>query len=243
MGLANLLPVRRGLRILMYHRLTEGMADPLTVKVEQFKRQLDEIQKGPFRFVSGREVSAVAKAGEAFSGKQVLVTFDDGSQSFAKWAWPVLRERKIPVVMFLPLKFVGGYNDWDQDRDPLMSADTIRQLASEGVEFAFHGWAHSNYSQMSLSDIQVDLRKARRSMMELGIPCLEALAYPYGAWPKSEESGLKELLKIEGFAWAARIGNRLNRNTSNPYFLQRFDVRGDRSHQHFLWQLRFGAGR
>ena len=44
------------------------------------------------------------------------MTVDDGLLSFYENAWPILRERKIPFILFVNTREVGAYNymDWDQ---------------------------------------------------------------------------------------------------------------------------------
>ena len=46
----------------------------------------------------------------------LLLTVDDGYQSFFLNAWPILKKRKIPFILFISTEPVGksGYMNWSQ---------------------------------------------------------------------------------------------------------------------------------
>ena len=48
--------------------------------------------------------------------EKVLLTIDDGLMSFYKNAWPILREKKIPFILFVNTENVGTFNymNWEQ---------------------------------------------------------------------------------------------------------------------------------
>ena len=63
------------------------------------------------------------------------MTIDDGLLSFYKNAWPILKERKIPFILFVNTREVGSFNymNWDQ----------IRELnESNFVEIGNHSHSH-----------------------------------------------------------------------------------------------------
>ena len=48
--------------------------------------------------------------------RKILLTVDDGLLSFYKNAWPILKEKKIPFILFVNTREVGSFNymNWDQ---------------------------------------------------------------------------------------------------------------------------------
>ena len=42
--------------------------------------------------------------------RKILLTIDDGLLSFYENAWPILREKKIPFILFVNTREVGAYN-------------------------------------------------------------------------------------------------------------------------------------
>ena len=51
--------------------------------------------------------------------RKVLITIDDGYQSFYKNAWPILKKSEIPFILFVSTREVGkkGYMSWEDIRE------------------------------------------------------------------------------------------------------------------------------
>ncbi|MDC1138658.1 polysaccharide deacetylase family protein, partial [Candidatus Pelagibacter sp.] len=51
--------------------------------------------------------------------KKILITIDDAFSSFYEFAWPYLKEEKIPFILFVSTESVGknGYMTWDQIKE------------------------------------------------------------------------------------------------------------------------------
>ena len=56
---------------------------------------------------------------EVNNKKTILITIDDGFQSFYDNAWPILKEKKIPFILFVNTREVGSFNymNWDQIKE------------------------------------------------------------------------------------------------------------------------------
>lgn len=64
-----------------------------------------------------------------FRPDAVLVTFDDAYRDFADIAWPVLRDRGIPVLLFVPTSYPGQIDRtfwWDEVYAAIASSDAGR---------------------------------------------------------------------------------------------------------------------
>ena len=51
--------------------------------------------------------------------KKILLTIDDGFLSFYENAWPYLKEKNIPFILFIATADVGksGYMNWEQIKE------------------------------------------------------------------------------------------------------------------------------
>ena len=51
--------------------------------------------------------------------KKFYLTIDDGFSSFYENAWPILKKRKIPFIIFINTETVGsnGYMNWGQIKE------------------------------------------------------------------------------------------------------------------------------
>jgi peptidoglycan/xylan/chitin deacetylase (PgdA/CDA1 family) len=83
------------LRVLTYHEV---------VDVPGFYQQMRHLSEH-YRPVSGTDVERALDGSAALPPRAVLVTFDDGYLDFADRLWPILREHRVPAVLFVPTDF------------------------------------------------------------------------------------------------------------------------------------------
>ena len=101
----------------MYHRFDEPKYPSTNVQMDIFKEQIKIIESSNAIFINpnslDKEISAIHKT------KSILLTIDDGFSSFYKNAWPYLKNKKIPFILFISTREVGknGYMTWDQIRE------------------------------------------------------------------------------------------------------------------------------
>ncbi len=83
------------LRVLMYHRVLDEAA---------FAGQMEHLAEH-HHVVSVPEVLEAYDRRRPLPPRSVLITFDDAYRDFAECAWPHLRSRKLPAVLFVPTAF------------------------------------------------------------------------------------------------------------------------------------------
>ena len=126
------------LPVLTYHRVAEPDDDHhpglISASPEGFARQMEKLGRR-FSFVGLDMVLARAAGGPAIPPRALLITFDDAYRDFAESAWPVLRARGIPVVLFVPT----GFPDrplafwWDRLYGALIQTQRTDPLDTGGV--------------------------------------------------------------------------------------------------------------
>ncbi len=101
---------RNILRVLTYHRVDEPHAHPylypglISATPENFAQQLSFLAKN-YQVLSISEVLEVLCNKDSLPPRTVLLTFDDAYQDFADNAWPILKQFKLPVTLFVPTAF------------------------------------------------------------------------------------------------------------------------------------------
>lgn len=96
--------------VLTYHRVDQPEANPhltpglLSATPEAFDDHLQSLTSR-HRFVSLEEVLEACAGGTPLPPRALLVTFDDAYRDFAQHAWPILRRRGVPVVLFVPTAY------------------------------------------------------------------------------------------------------------------------------------------
>ena len=251
-----LLPTKKGLRVLMYHRISsesdsKNLPDDLWVTQSSFRRQLEWIlSQGLLPIRLSELESSLASSNPVFPQGRVLITFDDGYRDNLEWALPVLKALGIPAVIFLVPAFIEEANRGDEPGKYLNRADLDSLKESGLIEFAIHSYEHVNYRDLAISSpekLESDVVKAHEYLKQQGIPYVPALAYPYGAIPKNDQSALERMLLIlreKGIRLAFRIGNRVNEGAMNaPLLVERIDIKGSDSFQVFKIKVKKGRAK
>ena len=164
-----------GILSLMYHRFNESKYPSTNIQMDIFKNQIKIIKKSNYVF------SDPSKFNKKFQtpkkNKEILITIDDGFESFYLEAWPHLKKNKIPFILFISTEPVGkrGYMTWDQ----------IKEVEIEKFAFIGHHSHTHNYLIDGTNDKFIeDIKKANKIFLkELGyIPNL--FSYPFGEYSK-----------------------------------------------------------
>lgn len=142
----------RSLAIIGYHEITarkdQAVIPDYAVTDKQFELHLSWLQKNGYHFVS---VSQIIKAKEGkykTSDQTCLLTVDDGYQSFYQYAYPIIKKRKIPVVMSVVGSWLETKNntlvqfgDDQLERKKLLSWDELKTMQNSGyVEIGDHSY-------------------------------------------------------------------------------------------------------
>ena len=116
--------------------------------------------------------------------REVLVTFDDAYDSFAAHAFPELRARGFPVVLFVIAGFVGRRSGWDLPLPGRRAAHldwaALRDLVCAGVEIGSHTMTHRDLRRLTVAELSRELAGSRRQLEDvLGVE-VRAVSYPFG---------------------------------------------------------------
>ena len=106
-----------GILSIMYHRFEENKYPSTNIKIDDFKKHIDLIEKSKFEFISHNEFETAINSKNL--KKKILLTIDDGFSSFYNNAWPILKQKKIPFIIFINTETIGsnGYMNWSQIKE------------------------------------------------------------------------------------------------------------------------------
>lgn len=202
--------------VLTYHHIDPNQAGP-TITPELFKSHLDALQTNKYNVISMEKYLQFARTGEPIPPNAVVITFDDGYESFHTYAYPELKKRGFPATNFIVVKSTDIVNPAAL---PHLTWDQMREMKKNGMSFYSHTYnqhrmmntAKAGNPQPILANpvylpgpdrvetpaeyqtrIREDLALAERRLRdELGEqPRL--LAYPYGAYNETVVKIGKEL--------------------------------------------------
>jgi poly-beta-1,6-N-acetyl-D-glucosamine N-deacetylase len=139
--------------VLTYHDVrddvgTEGDHDPDAINTDHLIAHFDWLKANGYHVVSLEQVVQASRGGPALPDHAVLLTFDDGLESFYTRVYPLLRAYNYPAVSALVGSWIDmpagqqmAYNGAQCTRDCFMSWDQVREIQKSGlVEFASHTW-------------------------------------------------------------------------------------------------------
>ena len=240
-----LLPPKRGLPILMYHKVSDGHTDGLTVTKAKLEEQFCFIRKNGYRTLFFSELAGLAASGKPLPRKSLVITFDDAYESFLSLAFPLLEKYDLKATLFIPAAYIGKTNVWDHGSDPIMSAAQLRQsLEGNRVELGLHSFNHKNYREMTTAEMKEDLQCCMLALRDDNLPFVPVLAYPYGGYPRKNKlllAQMKDMFREVNLRFALRIGNRINSfPIKEKYELKRIDIKGTDSFFTFRIKLRKG---
>ena len=195
----------------MYHRFEENKYPSTNIKINDFKKHLEIIENEQITFVNPKNFET-----EIFKNKlkrKVLLTIDDGFLSFYNNAWPILKDKKIPFILFVNTREVGsfGYMNWEQ----------IRKISEEDfVKIGNHSHTHDYLVDKKKEVILNDIKKSIIIFKEKLGKNSEFFSYPFGEYSLE----FKKIIKSLGFKYAFGQHSGVIDETKDLYSLPRFPI-------------------
>ncbi len=200
-----------GLISLMYHRFEENKYPSTNTKILNFKKQLEIIQKNNIKFINPKNFENEIKNNK--KQRKILLTIDDGFLSFYDNAWPILKEKKIPFILFISTREVGSFNymNWEQ----------IKEISKENfVEIGNHSHTHEYLVDESNEIIKADIVKSINIFKKKLGKNSNFFSYPFGEYSEN----FKNIIKSLGFKYAFGQHSGVIDDTKNFFELPRFPI-------------------
>ena len=200
-----------GIITIMYHRFEENKYPSTNIKIVDFVKHLEMIKQNEIKFINPSNFEDELKNNK--KQRKVLITIDDGYQSFYKNAWPILKKSEIPFILFVSTREVGkkGYMSWED----------IREINKyDFVEIGNHSHSHDYLIDFTEVDIKDDLKKSISIFKDqLGKNSI-FFSYPFGEY----SSALKDIVIDLGFKYAFGQHSGVVDYTKNFFEMPRFPI-------------------
>ena len=195
----------------MYHRFEENKYPSTNIRIKDFKKHLEIINTQNISFVNPKSFEIDLNKNK--NKRKVLLTIDDGFLSFYKNAWPILKEKKIPFILFVNTREVGafGYMNWEQ----------IKEIDKEDfVEIGNHSHTHeylvNEKPEIIKNDIITSINIFKKNLGKNS----NFFSYPFGEYSVE----FKEIIKSLGFKYAFGQHSGVMDETKDLYELPRFPI-------------------
>lgn len=134
--------------VLMYHHISENQQSSSTITPQLFREHLDGLEREGYQVISIEKLARFLTSKEGIPPKAVIVTFDDGYESFYTYAYPELKKRNMPATCFVIVSKVGD----KEDKLPRLSWDQMRDMQAHGMSFQSHTY-NSHYKAIASRSI------------------------------------------------------------------------------------------
>jgi peptidoglycan/xylan/chitin deacetylase (PgdA/CDA1 family) len=207
--------------VLMYHevsgrRPSSGFSR-FSITPDRLEEHLTALVGAGFHLRSISDLSATDNE------PQVAVTFDDAYASFCDSALPILNRFKARSTLYVPTAYVGMRASWLRGAEsclPIVSWQTLRDLAGQMVEVGSHGHHHDALDSLPRAVVKENLHRSRCLLEDSLGTQIRSLAYPFGYNDRNVRRTAEEI----GFATAVQVGYRLHRLGSDPFAIRRLLV-------------------
>jgi len=200
-----------GIISIMYHRFEENKYPSTNIRVDDFMKHIKMIEKDKIKFINPKNFEKELLQNKM--QRKILLTVDDGFMSFYLNAWPILKKKKIPFILFVSTREVGAVN--------YMTWDQIREISKEDfVEIGNHSHTHEYLADENKNLITNDIKKSITIFKnELGKNS-DFFSYPFGEYSLE----FKEIIKSFGFKYAFGQHSGVIDETKDFYELPRFPI-------------------
>ena len=195
----------------MYHRSNESKYPSTNIQLDVFKKHIEIIKNSGIKFIHPKEFEQNLYQNK--TDRKILLTIDDGLSSFYENAWPLLKDEKIPFILFVNTREVGSFNymNWKQ----------IRELhENENVEIGNHSHSHEYLVDENAEIIKNDILKSIEIFNEKLGKNSKFFSYPFGEY----SSEFKEIIQNLGFKYAFGQHSGVIDETKDLWELPRFPI-------------------
>jgi len=195
----------------MYHRFGENKYPSTNIKNEIFIEHLNEINNKKIQFISFEKFKKIIKTN--IDKNYILLTVDDAFQSFYINAWPILKNKKIPFVLFVSTREIGkhGYMTWKQ----------IKEVSDNNlVTIGNHSHSHEHLVDWPDDEIKSDLENSIQIFKKKIGYSPKIFSYPFGEY----SNNFKKIVSDLDFEFAFGQHSGVIDSTKNFLELPRFPI-------------------
>ncbi|MCC3377529.1 polysaccharide deacetylase family protein [Cohnella sp. REN36] len=225
--------------VLMYHDVSQTPLNDKSLTVDRFEKQLSLMKEAGFHWITMEQYSDFLLNRGSVPDNAVLLTFDDGYESFYKYAYPLLQKYQAPATNFLIVSTIGNPN---AKGVPKLNWTQVQEMHANGISFYSHSYnSHMEFPvspkrkrvrgvlasplymningekrietrQEYLARITKDLDKANQVLADKLGNKRKIIAFPYGDFSKDLLDVCRKLGMDVTFTVKRGINSREDRN-------------------------------
>lgn len=193
-------------KVLMFHSI-EGSEDEFNISTDEFRQVLERL--------IGRNVIDLAN----WESEQnfIALTIDDVPETFYKYAYPLLKEYRMPFTIFVSTSLL--------DTDGFISTEQLKEMAADPLcTVGSHGHNHSYYYKMTKEEALNDLISSKALLEGLIAKGVTMYAFPYGSYYACGYTNKHLVTEVYKYGFGTICAQITKGVTLPKYFLPRMNV-------------------
>lgn len=147
--------------VLMYHHIAESEAgEEVTITPAKFESHLKVLKDNKYQVISIEDYVHFVKENKAVPPNAVVITFDDGYESYYRYAYPLLKKYGYTATNFV----VTSYLDSSNPSLPFMTWKQLKEM--KGTGFSFYSHSHNSHARVKGADNQLVAPLAHKIWLE-----------------------------------------------------------------------------
>lgn len=251
--------VKTELPIVMYHHILKEQTrlNKYTISPQEFRQDMEYIKNGGYTPIFLTELVESTRGGAPLPSKPVVITFDDGYESFYEYIYPILKEYGYKAVFSVVGQYADQYSEADDHhiRYSHCTWEQLKEMSDSGlVEIGNHSYnLHVNKNgRHGAKKKQGENVEAYEEVLKKDIGLMQERCYEYlGEYPtvftypfgQISKDALPVIKKM-GFQAVLTCQEKLNYLTGDPeqlFHLNRFNRAHDVSLQSLIEKARISA--
>ncbi|MEM1505765.1 polysaccharide deacetylase family protein [Domibacillus sp. 8LH] len=216
--------------VLLYHvvKPDPDPNNPYQFSLEEFEKHVAYLHENGYRTLTMKQYFNILDKKAAMPEKPILLTFDDNSNDFYPYVYPVLQKYGMKATQFTVSDWVDG--SWN------MTSNEILTVMENGINIQNHSVSHPFLAHLSREQQYEEINDTTTALKELTGRATNVFAYPYGNYNADTISVLEEL----GFKGAFKVGGGLSTDQSDRYELPRIMILQNHTLDDFIRMVKTG---
>ncbi|MCM3629413.1 polysaccharide deacetylase family protein [Paenibacillus glycanilyticus] len=126
--------------VLMYHHI-DVKESGATISPSRFGTHMKLLKENGYNVISSEQFADFMQNKATVPDNAVVITFDDGYESFDQYAVPILKKYNFTATHFI----IGASSDKQNVHTKHLTWDTMRKLKEEGFSFYSHTYNQHDY--------------------------------------------------------------------------------------------------
>lgn len=131
--------------VLTYHHISTKPVSSITITPKRFEADIKMLKDSGFNVIPFKDMIRAVNGETALPPNAAVITFDDGYESFYKYAYPILKKYNVPAECYVITFWVQNYKPTGNELNSL-GPDEIKEMYKSGlIDIQSHSFNGHDY--------------------------------------------------------------------------------------------------